>query len=219
MLAATVRNRRISRVAEGVLALVVLEDDAAQHAVATDDGHEDAGLRRIGPGYRPDPERIGLGARIEDNGFAPEEAARYRTVGTQRRGRKVEALAVLELVEVVDDLRLLVDPANADVAGREDFAELVPDQVHDPLEVEARGDALLNAVDDRELVRALLELLGTLGDLLFEALRPLRIVERDGGLAREHGEEIAVGIVEPAECSRRCRRTDNQATCRARGAA
>ena len=65
---------------------------------------------------------------------------------------------------------------------------------------------LLDAVDDRELVRALLDdclrrlqLLGALRDLLFEPLRPLRVVERDGGLAREHAEEIAIGFAEPSE--------------------
>ena len=68
------------------------------------------------------------------------------------------------------------------------------------------GHALLDAVDDRELVRALLELrvrrlqlLGSLRDLLLEPLRPLRVVERDRGLAREHGQQIAVGVVEAAE--------------------
>ena len=88
----------------------------------------------------------------------------------------------------------------------EHLAQLVADEVDDRLEVELGRHALLDAVDDRELVRALLEqrvgrlqLLGALRDLLLETLRPLRVVERDGGLAREHAEQIAIGVVEAAE--------------------
>jgi hypothetical protein len=50
-------------------------------------------------------------------------------------------------------------PANADLLGAEHFAQLVADQVDDCLEVELGGNALLDAVDDRELRRALLALL------------------------------------------------------------
>ena len=70
----------------------------------------------------------------------------------------------------------------------------------------ADGDALLDAVDDRELVGALRELrvghaqlVGALRDRLLEVLRALRVVERDRGLAREHGHEVAIGIAEAPE--------------------
>ena len=93
-----------------------------------------------------------------------------------------------------------------EVRSGEHLAQLVADQVDDRLEIELGGHPLLDAVDDRELVRALLDdrlrrlqLLGALRDLLLEPLRPLRVVERDGRLAREHAEEIAVGFAEPAE--------------------
>ena len=43
------------------------------------------------------------------------------------------------------------------------------------------------------------ELLGALLDFLFKTLRPLRIVERDGGLRGQHRHQVAVGVAETAE--------------------
>ena len=44
-----------------------------------------------------------------------------------------------------------------------------------------------------------LQLLRALRHLLLEALRPLRVVQRHGGLARQHAEQVAIGVVEAAE--------------------
>ena len=44
-----------------------------------------------------------------------------------------------------------------------------------------------------------LQLRGALRHLCFEPLRPLRVVQRHGGLRREHAQEVAVGVVEAAE--------------------
>ena len=65
----------------------------------------------------------------------------------------------------------------------------------------ARRHALLDAVDDRELARALLELARVaLGAPSAPALPTHRdVVERDRGLAREHRQQVAVGFVEAAE--------------------
>ena len=57
----------------------------------------------------------------------------------------------------MNKVRLRVVPADAHVAGLEYFAQLVADEVDDRLEVELGGHALLDAVDDAELVGALLE--------------------------------------------------------------
>ena len=113
---------------------------------------------------------------------------------------------MLVAIERVHLVGRLVQPPDLHVAGPEHLAQLVADEVDDGLEVELGRHALLDAVDDRELVRALLDqrvgrlqLGRALGDLLLESLRPLRVVERDRRLAREHREEVAVGVVEAAE--------------------
>ena len=60
-------------------------------------------------------------------------------------------------------------------AGLENIAQLVADQVDDGLEIELRGHAFLDAVDDRQLGRALLGLLQ----------QALRLVEEAGVLQRD----------------------------------
>src|SRR3989442_376229 len=61
----------------------------------------------------------------------------------------------LELVEILDELGLRIAPADTNVLGAQDLAQLIADQVDDALEVERPGHALLNAVDHRELGVAL----------------------------------------------------------------
>ena len=115
----------------------------------------------------------------------------FQMMCSGRRGRGAESYPVLVLVHVVNQIGLGVVPANADVAGLEYFAQLVADEVNDRLEVELGSHALLDTVDDAELVGALfqqgvgcLQFPGALRHLLLEALRPLRVVQRDGGLTR-----------------------------------
>ena len=54
---------------------------------------------------------------------------------------------------IVDQVRLRVVDADADVRLVEDLADLVADRVVDALDVELGGERLLHAVDDRELRR------------------------------------------------------------------
>jgi hypothetical protein len=93
----------------------------------------------------------------------------------------------------------LVPPADHEIAGPEHLAQLVADQIDDSLEVQRRGHSLLDAVDDRELMGALLELRGALRDFLLEAFRKAHIVERDRCLRREEAEQVAVGIAKAPE--------------------
>ena len=88
------------------------------------------------------------------------------------------------------------------------------------------GHPLLHAVDDGEFVGALLEqrvarlqFPGALRDLLLQPLRPLRVVERDSGLARQHAQQVAVGVVEASERAVDVERTGSPATASARSAA
>ena len=99
---------------------------------------------------------------------------------------------MLVIVQLVEEVGFRVVPRNADVAGLENLAHLVADQVDDRLEVELGGHALLDAVDDRQLGRALLGLLQ----------QPLRLVEQAGVFERHaHGgddglQQAHVGLVE-----------------------
>ena len=72
----------------------------------------------------------------------------------------------------------------------EDLAQLVADEVDDRLEVELRGHALLDAVDDRELGHALLL-------CLEEALRLgeiARVLERHTHARGDGGEQPQLGF-------------------------
>ena len=167
-------------------------------------------MARVGAGNGLHPQRRLFGAAVRRRaaGASRRIVSNHGPPGLGGVGRNVQAHSVLVLVEVMDQIGLLVVPADAEVGGLEHLAQLVADQIDDRLEVELGRHALLDAVDDRELVRALLDervrrlqLLGALRDLLLESLRPLRVVERHGGLAREHAEEVAIGFAEPSECA------------------
>ena len=137
--------------AKGVLALVVLELDGAQRAVAADDGNDHHRLAHIRPG-----DDIRGTARVPQLHLTGVEGPVRGTTGAQAAGRNLQALAVLVDVEPLRPALLLVPPADGHVAGVEHFAQLVADQVDDGLEVELRRDALLDAVDHRQLGGALL---------------------------------------------------------------
>ncbi len=88
----------------------------------------------------------------------------------------------------------------------EHFTQFVADGLVDTLQAEFAGERLLHGVDDRQFGGALLErsigrvqFFGALRDLLFESLRPLRVVECDSRLAGQHAKEVAVGVVEASE--------------------
>ena len=54
--------------------------------------------------------------------------------------------------------------------------------------------ALLGDLAERDAESA-----GAIFDLLLQALRPLRVVQRDGGLTRQHAYEVAVGFAQASE--------------------
>ena len=69
----------------------------------------------------------------------------------------------------------VVEPADADVAGVQQIAQLVAHQIDDALEVERPRHAALDAVDHREFGGALLGLLQQPLGLVEQA----RVLERD----------------------------------------
>src|SRR5205085_7917370 len=78
------------------------------------------------------------------------------------------SFAVFVAVEVVKEACLLLVPIDAKVRGRKDLPELIANQVDDRLEVQLRGEALLNGVDNCQLGGALLGFLE----------QPLRLIEQ-----------------------------------------
>jgi hypothetical protein len=142
------------------------------------------------------------------------------------RGRHLEPLAALDAVRQVQQPGGFVEPRHHERIRREELDQLVADQVDNRLEGELGGDALLDAVDQCELGGALLgarvgrlQIGRALGDLRFETLRELRVVECDGRLCSEHRDEIAVGVVEAAGTRRRYRCTARPAIAAGRSAA
>ena len=87
-------------------------------------------------------------------------------------------------------LRIVVVPADADVVGVEDVAQLVADQVDDRLEVELGGHALLDRVDHRQLGRALLGFLEQPLRLVEQA----RVLECHAHAVRQRAQQAQVGL-------------------------
>ena len=81
---------------------------------------------------------------------------------------------MLVCVQITQLVRLLVVPIDAEIGRREDFAQLVADEIDDGLETQFRGERLLNGVDDRQLRGALFRFLQ----------QPLRLIEQARVLQR-----------------------------------
>ena len=158
--------------AEGILAPVVLHDDRAEHAVAAENGNEDRRMRGIGAGNVDDAHRRHFDPVVDDQRLALGDDPEPRSARRRPRRRQREPHAVLVLVEVMQQAGVGVIPADADLAGPEHLAQLVADQVDDGLEVEFGRDALLDAVDDRELAGV---------DQPFERLAQVRLARQMRG--------------------------------------
>ena len=94
---------------------------------------------------------LGDRGAVDDHGLAFEHRPVDRPVEGIGHRRKVHPHAVLVGVEDAPQARRLVAPRDHHVAGGKDFAQLVADEVDDGLEVKLGADALLDAVDDRQL--------------------------------------------------------------------
>jgi len=90
---------------------------------------------------------------------------------------------VLILIQIVDEAGGAVPPANADVAGVEQLAELVADEIDDRPEVESRRDSFLDAVDERSSSRRIAEDGAPRLREDGEAFRCVRRRDRTAGLA------------------------------------
>ena len=177
---------------ECAFALVVLDGDAAERPIAADDRYEHDRLARVRSRNRADAKRRTFGARSYDQRLPILQRLPNWTVGEQRSWRRVDAHAVFVLIEVLDKTRGWVAPANADVVSREDFAQLVPDEIDDALEVELGGDTLLDAIDDRKLGCALL---GFLEQALRFVEQP-RVLECDAQAAGKRDQQPEITITE-----------------------
>ena len=201
---------------ERVLALVVLQPDHAEHAVAADDGHAGDRMRPVGAGCRADSGLRLLGARVRhprrasanDFGDGPARVERPRL---RQRQRPV----VLVTVEHLDHVGLVVPPGDVHVADAEDLAQLVADEVDHRLQVELGGNPLLDRIDHRELGPALFVLLVQAPDLGAHRLAlhgtrrgrrsaPIAAAyadERGRRIGREGSESVALAHGEAAEGS------------------
>ena len=125
---------------------------------------------RVGPGHVPMPRLRSSSHVLKTTGARvahPPQPAGRRSGGGRKR-------SPWSYVQVVGG-RSSVERAGCRRRRSADLAQLVADQVDDRLEVELRRDALLDAVDDRQLGVALLGLLE----------QALRLVEQAGALQRD----------------------------------
>ncbi len=117
-----------------------------------------------------------------------------------------DAPSALDDVEDVNLACRLVEPVDRDVVARKQRAQPLAHHLDDGLEVELRGHALLDVVDDRQLAGTLLGLrlrcsgfCGAHSHLRFQAGREAQVVQRHGGLRGQHRQQVAVGVIEAAE--------------------
>ena len=154
-------------------------------------GTRNAGTAHVGA--RRDeqfPGRVVVAALPDDRLTRLHGLNQRRPVATSRA--RTAAVAGARRARRRTELQLagrLVDPGDAQVAGAEQRAQLVAHQVDDGLVVQLRGNALLHAVDQRQLGSAP-------GHLAFKAINEARIGQRHGSLRGQHGKQVAVGVVE-----------------------
>ena len=89
-------------------------------------------------------------------------------------------------------LGLVVEIADVDDLGVEDLLDLVADEVVHRLHVELGGQALLDAVDDRQLGGALVGL----GQEALGLVEQAGVLERDAHARGERAEQPLVGLAE-----------------------
>ncbi len=183
------------RIGKRILFPGIQRDDAARF-VADQDGHSDialADIRRVRvadqPGAELDSSFHYVAAdhqRLPVPDHVRSESSRHLP------GLDGKALAVLQVIRRRDHVVSAVIQRDRHILGVEDLRDLVADEVDDRLEVELRGQALLDAVDDRKLRGTLLTLLE----------KPLRLVEEASvleGHAHRVGqrlEQAHIGIAE-----------------------
>ena len=195
MLAATVLTQSDLGFAEGILALVALERDHTEHAVAAKDGNDSysESVPASVPGWTSNP------AALISAGFRQIHGRRARLqllTGAVRLGRsrfaRRKAHAVFVLVQVWIKFGFGSCQRMPMSSRFEHLAQLVADQVDDRLEVELGRHPFLDAVDQRQLGRALLGLLQQSLRLVEEA----RVLQRHAHAGRDRGQQPHLGLAE-----------------------
>ena len=102
---------------------------------------------------------------------------------------------MLDDIGHVHRLAVGIHESDVQVLAREHLAQLVAHQVHDGLEVQRARDALLDAVDQRQLGCALLGGRRALGHLLLQPLLRAQVGQRHGGLGGQGGQQVTVAVV------------------------
>ena len=128
--------------AEGVVALVVLERDRAEDAIAGEHRHDEQAARAVGA--CPDGDaafELLLDAADQHRPVVLAVEAVLRGARRERAHVRRQSRAVLAGIEVAHRGGSVVPPADAHVFGGEHLAQLVADDVDDRLEVELGAHA------------------------------------------------------------------------------
>src|SRR6185437_964190 len=129
----------------------------------------------------------GIGSRVDDARLALGADALPSFFVIRGRGN-VETNPGLVVVEIPRHPVVMIEPADADLVGLQNLAQLGADEVDDLAEVELRRDALLDAVDDGQLGGALLGFLQQSLRLVEE----MRIVECNPEGCRDRGQDTHI---------------------------
>ena len=174
------------RLAERVLAVEVLERNAADRLTADDERDQQ---HRGGHLFRsPHPRAAQLGDPFLDALVEQERLPRVQHVsaeGTRRRGVDEVADASFDRVRPRDHPRVAIEHADVQHLCIEDFDQPVAEQIVHGLHVEVFGEAALDVVDH-----------GQLGVALAGLLEQARVLERDAQAPGEGGQESHVRVAE-----------------------
>ena len=178
------RQELLVGLVEGVLAIDVLERD---HARPPCRPRRAGRTGRTSASRRPRSAAVPLGLGVEVLGDQ-QRLARLEHVlrePGQRSRLRLQPLAALDQVRVMDEPGRLVDRRDRDDLRVEDVADPVADGVVDRLRVELARDRLLHAVDQRQL-----------GVPLPRLVHQPRVLERHAEAARQRLQQLLVGLAE-----------------------
>ena len=142
---------------KGVLAFVILDDDAAEITVTAEDRDEDARQAAVRAFDRRYAVGGHVGAVVVDLRLMRRLHPCAGTARTRRMRLRKNASPVLVLIQISDEVGLRIAPADTDVLGAQHLAQLVTDKIDNHLKIEPRCQPVLDGVDDREFGVALIE--------------------------------------------------------------
>ena len=160
---------------ERVLPLDILQAQDAGHLIADEHRYAQPGLGRDRPGQRglSKTRRLFRHVGAHQDRLAGLDDLRAKAPIWEAAGG-VDTLTAFDGIAMLDGVGLPVIGRNHHDLRLEHIADLIADQIVDGLDLEARGECLLNAVDDGQLRLTLGEFLFQLRNIILGRSRQVR---------------------------------------------